>query len=193
MPSPIGHLAFWPLIWRRGAPPAADRTRRRLWAAAVAIALLAPDFDVALAIVYQTRISDVHNGPSHSLAAALIFAALFAALCTLLLRVRFLPAAGVLLAAYLSHLLLDIFTWGRGIELFWPLTHARIQSPLPIFMGVRHSVGAPLWMHLLTALNDLAFCAVVWLLWRAVRKARGAAGDQARIPSHPSEPTSGPT
>lgn len=184
MPSPIGHLAFWPLLGRRSAPPPAERTRRRLWAAAVAVALLAPDFDVALALVYHTRISDVHNGPSHSLAAAILFAVVFAGLCAAILRVRYAAALGVLLVAYLSHLLLDVLTWGRGIELLWPLTHARIQSPVPIFMGVRHSVGAPLWMHALTALNDLAFCGLVWLIWRAARKARPAPAELSRTPSH---------
>ncbi len=185
MPSPIGHLAFWPLLWRRNAPPAAERTRRRLWAAALATALLAPDFDVALALVWQTRISDVHNGPSHSLAAAILFAAALAGICAAILRVRYVPAAAVLLAAYLSHLLLDILTWGRGIELFWPLSDLRIKSPIPIFMGVRHSVGAPLWMHLLTALNDLAFCGLVWLLWRTHRRTR------PRVNRPTASPTSG--
>lgn len=173
MPSPIGHLAFWPLLRRRRtAPAAATRTQSLLWGLMIAVALLAPDFDVALAFVYHTRISEVHNGPSHSLLAALVFALPAAGLCTWLAGVRYRRAVVVMLAGFLSHLLLDIFTWGRGIELFWPLTHTRIASPVPLFLGVRHSSGAPLWMHALTAANDLTFCAVVWALMWAWRRRR---------------------
>ncbi len=170
MPSPIGHLAFWPLLRRQGLTT--NRTQRRLWGLMIAVALLAPDFDVALAFVYQTRISQVHNGPTHSLLAALVFALPVAGLGTWLTGVRYRRALVVMLAGYLSHLLLDIFTWGRGIELFWPLTHTRIASPVPLFLGVRHSSGAPLWMHVLTAANDLMFFAVVAALawgWRRRR------------------------
>jgi len=167
-------FAIWPYVKRR-LDPQLTATRRILLGCAVFAALLAPDSDVLMGLVYPSAsIMDYHNGPTHSLLVGVVFALLFGGVCWIIIRGRWLPFTLVGVLCYTSHVLLDWLTWGRGVQLFWPVSEARFQAPFPLFMGVRHSVGAPFSTHMLTGANDLMFGVAVWLVsrWAWSRHAR---------------------
>jgi hypothetical protein len=76
-----------------------------------------------------------HDGyhVSHSLFVNLVLTGLGAGLVLLTHRVsgRLLLAC---LAAWMSHFLLDtLYSHGKGISLFWPISKARLALPIPIF------------------------------------------------------------
>ncbi len=127
------------------------------------VGLMGPDVDLALWFVYPTQaVATYHNGPTHSLLLALAFALPFALVCRAVsgLPWMFLAITGA--ALYGAHVVVDWVTWGRGVQMFWPITEARFKAPFPLLMGVRHSVGAPVTTHLLTVANDLVFSLAVW-------------------------------
>lgn len=166
MPSPIAHcsLAFlgWPMLRRRVHTTTTRLTRIVLFGAVIA-GLMGPDFDLLAGPIMGVRFSVYHNGFTNSLLCAPVFGLLFAGLCRALVRQRFAFLWMFGTGLYLSHILLDLFTWGRGIQLFWPFTAERVQGPVILFRGVRHSIGAGLSEHVLTVLWDLTFALLVWI------------------------------
>lgn len=141
MPSPIGHgLAGLSAAWVAQAicrtPGLPAWTARGLLAAAVGLAL-APDLDLLVAR---------HRGPSHSVGATLIVAAVSAAVASR----RRLPAGVVVTAcslAYGSHVLLD---WlGRdtsdpaGLMVLWPVSQSHFSSCLELFRDISRRYWIP--------------------------------------------------
>ncbi|MFA9479103.1 metal-dependent hydrolase [Phycisphaerales bacterium AB-hyl4] len=168
MPSPIAHvgLAFFarPFLARHPAAHALSRPRRWAFYALISFALIAPDLDFALAFIFTHPLHD-HGTYMHSLFAAILFAPLFAFIAYPLLQ-RSIPRLTLALvgfAAYSSHLLLDLFTPGRGIMLAWPVTTERFASPVPLFFGAHHSQLWAFHLHLITLLTELIFVALVGL------------------------------
>lgn len=137
---------------------------------AVLVGLMGPDADVFLGLLTGRGMGYYHNGASHSLFFGIIFGVLFAWVCRRISNhgAKYLFLIGW--ATYTSHVLLDALTWGSGVQMFWPISDSRIGSPIPLFLGVRHSVNAPFHVHLLTVANDLTFALMVWVvcrfLWR---------------------------
>jgi inner membrane protein len=145
MPSAISHaapaLALYPLF--------RSRTPERLWLLGVACAM-APDLDVLafrFGIPYEHPLG--HRGLFHSLP----FAALFAALLTLVIFTRPWPGASrlatwlYLFLATASHGVLDTFTdGGLGVALWCPIECSRHFAPFrPIAvspLGLRAFFGA---------------------------------------------------
>jgi len=158
-------FAAWPLVGRNATGPLSS-LRRWLLVAATLTAFMAPDFDGVAALLVGRPWRDFHNNWTHSLSFCLALSVPFGLICGLLAQGRYLFFAALGAAAALSHVVLDALTWGSGVMLLWPFTPQRFQSPILIFRGVRHSVGAPLSSHLLTVANDLAFALVVYLLSR---------------------------
>ena len=111
------------------------------WALAV-FAANGPDLDFLPGLLVGD-INRFHQGPSHSLAAAMIFGII------VFLVARSLSGPAMRLAvlgflAYGSHLLLDFFTQDKrapfGIPLFWPVSSDSFMSPWQVFGGVKHGV-----------------------------------------------------
>lgn len=102
---------------------------RRLLCAAVAAAML-PDSDVVafkLGIAYGDAVG--HRGASHSIAFALLVAAIALMLARRLHTTR-AKAFGFAGLATLSHPVLDMFTnGGLGVALWWPFSAARVFAP----------------------------------------------------------------
>ena len=175
MSSPIAHcsliLAAWPPV-RRRLPAGTPVSRKRLAVAAVLVALMAPDADLLMFPWAGPDLRTFHNYFSHSLLLAPIFGIAFGFLCRLLTGGRWTFYAIVGCLCYVSHILVDAVTWGRGVQMFWPLTDQRFSAPFCLFYGVRHSVGAPWTSYLITVANDLGFGVVVWLLTRRLRRVR---------------------
>ena len=169
MSSPIAHgslmFAIWPVVRRRLDQPLSITRRCSLWGLLL-VMLLAPDADMLLGPLTGQPLMHFHNQFSHSVFVGVAAAVLFAIVCRWIVGGRwvFWVLAGFL--AYLSHLLIDIATFGRGVQLFWPISDARVSAPIPLFFGVRHSVGAPLGAHLITLVTDSMFGLGVWLMAR---------------------------
>lgn len=181
MPSPLAHASLAcfarSLLARQGF---ANLPRPRRWAfyALLGFALCAPDLDFALRLLPPHPLH-AHGTFLHSLAAAVLFAPLFGFVAHGLLQraIAWWRLALVGLLAYSAHLLMDMFTPGRGVMLLWPIIDQRLSAPLPLFVGAEHSdLWAWRW-HLLTLTTELAFAGVVWLIARRLslagaRKAR---------------------
>ncbi len=175
MPSPIAHcsltFALWPAT-KRCLPSGLSSRRRSLIGVGVLACLMAPDVDVAVGVLSGKGMAYYHNGATHSIAFSLLVGVVFAGAGRWTCGTAFSRMFWIGSVACLSHVALDAMTFGRGVELFWPITEARVQTPIPMFLGVRHSVGAPWTTHLLTAANDCAFAALVWGVCRFARRQR---------------------
>jgi membrane-bound metal-dependent hydrolase YbcI (DUF457 family) len=123
MPLPLAHtlvgasLAEALLPWRT--------PRRNIKVALIACLALLPDCDFLLVWVFGLA-HDWHRGFSHSMAFALSFGVLLTALWG---RHR-LREVAVCTLVLMSHGLLDTLTTidGRGVELFWPFSSARLKA-----------------------------------------------------------------
>ena len=168
-------LAAWPAVNRR-LPRDLSTTRKVILGVLLLAMLGAPDADILTGIFSDAPLKDYHNYFSHSLAVAIAAAIPFALACGWVARGHWWFWYLMGLVAYLSHVAIDTFTWGRGVQLFWPISEVRVSSPFPIFYGVRHSVGAPWMTHLITIANDLAFALLVWWIvrWRRFRAANAS-------------------
>ena len=107
-----------------------------------------------------------HNQGSHSLVSGLVVAALLAGILYAFQRRGIKTWMVIFLAAYESHVLLDAFTLGRGVMLFWPFSSARFSPPFYLFYGLRWSDGLFSINHLWTFLTEAGLIAGVYCLFR---------------------------
>ncbi len=178
MPSPIAHCSLFIAIWptaRSRLAAGASKPRRRLLAGAILFGLMAPDVDAVYGLLTGGGIGRFHNGFTNSLFCAPVFGVLFALLCGAVLRCGWRYPFVLGASAYVSHIVLDMLnSRGRGVQLLWPLTDERFASPVPLFVGVIHSVNAPWSVHAITVVNELLFAAgvcVVCSWWRSRQRA----------------------
>lgn len=170
MPSPIAHIAVGGLIARRVTRGTSNLSNAFRITAICIFFSLAPDLDVVYAI-FAGDMLRYHNQGTHSLLAWLVICGLTAPVFSSM--VKGIPPKkmfGILLLCYGTHLLLDLFTHGRGLKLFWPISHARFRSPLLLFYGLHWSEGIFSMRHLTTLANELVFVVVLagltFPLWR---------------------------
>lgn len=169
MASPLTHMVVGYALFRTALPRfpelAIGKKAILLLAAAVVGAMLA-DADAVAGVIHHD-LGTYHNQFSHSLGMA-VAAGLAAGLAGRLITGFGLGRWITLgLAAYLSHVLIDFATLGRGVQLFWPLTNQRYTSPVPLFCGLHWSEG--LWSvdHLITLANEIPImAAMLWLTHR---------------------------
>lgn len=169
MPSPVAHFSMGACLWfflkdRMG--PAWQRTRLLRWTLFGLFLLFSilPDFDAVLGLIARDM-HRFHNQQSHS-----IFFGLLASAVLAIGLHPFFPFVSrkkwfaVICLSYQLHLLMDLFTRGRGLRLFWPFTSERIPAPLEFFTGLRWSHG--LWSdaHWLTLANELLFSAGLFFI-----------------------------
>lgn len=160
MPSPIAHsitgYALFKLFRLKCHPPFRRVPALLGWSIVMANAA---DLDFLAQLFTDAR---VHRGMTHSIGFTLGLCCLVAIAASAIARpwvkqILLLTAAG-----YGSHLLLDFFTaGGRGMQLFWPLTPAFFQSPIPLFPPVHHSHGLFYWGHLLFISYELLYAVLV--------------------------------
>jgi inner membrane protein len=160
-----------------GAAAGRAAARERPWRLMVVLALLSmlPDLDVvafAFGIPYHAPFG--HRGAFHSLAAALVIAALaaLAAPGFRVSRLRMFVAAGAVLA---SHGLLDSLTdGGLGIALFWPLSNHRFFSawrPFPV-APIGSGIFSHYGLHVLLAESLVAVPLLLYAVWPRRRSGR---------------------
>jgi inner membrane protein len=163
MPSPITHVTAGYIVYRFAK--AGSRTRPEagtdvvLLASAVILSLL-PDFDSVLGIL-MGDFGRYHNNLSHSLLVGLMVALAVGGLSSLTTRDQFGLWFGLALACYQLHIVLDYFTWGRGVMAFWPITPERFSPPVALFYGFHWSEGLVSHRHLWTLLTEAPLAAAL--------------------------------
>jgi membrane-bound metal-dependent hydrolase YbcI (DUF457 family) len=123
---------------------------------------LLPDVDSIAGFLLQD-FGRYHNSLSHSLFVGLVVALLLGQLAWGIQHSGFVDWFVLALCCYELHIVLDFFTVGRGVMLFWPLSSARFQPPVFLFYGLHWSDGIVSIKHLWTLLSELAFVALVVL------------------------------
>ena len=93
-----------------------------------------------------------HRGFSHSLMAAFLCGLLVAFLAVTLSQASFKRAFLLSSGAYLSHVLLDLFS--APVTLFWPFSSENVSSPVILFMGGGEAI------HQISNLKEF----IVWFL-----------------------------
>lgn len=166
MPSPIAHAGVY-LLLRHAAPTGVlrqrPRWRRLAFVGLCLFALVAPDFDFIVSAMLADNARAEHGLFMHSFVAALVFAPLWGAAARWLIGGPWLRMAAIGLAAYASHIVMDYFTRGRGVALFWPVYPERLSGP-PLFYGIRHSELGAIGAHAITLTTELLFVGLLWLV-----------------------------
>ena len=141
MATPIAHSLFGLACVRLGNTH--WRAPAWRWYLFAIVAANAPDLDFIPGLLVGD-INRFHQGPTHSLTAALLFG-VFATLAARWLQSKPLHVGILGTALYSSHLLLDFFCRdGRppfGQPLLWPFTDTHWIAPQPLFSGgIKHGV-----------------------------------------------------
>ena len=158
MPSPLGHaLGGIAAGWAVARTPRTRQDWRKYGLLFAALAMF-PDSDLLL---------QVHRGPTHSIAAALLAGlAIFA-----VVRDARLSLAAA--CAYATHPLLDWLgadtSWPRGVMALWPLTREHYKSAVEVFDSVwRRNETPDFWLHNIKAVarEVVILAPLAWLAWR---------------------------
>lgn len=170
MPSPVAHAGMVLLAGRWTPRSAPGRLLPSpAWSAALVFMLCLPDIDFLVARLTGIDVLG-HGGALHSLLFGVLAGTLFGSIAAAVdgpwsaQRWGRWSALGV--GCVWSHLLLDMFTRGGGVMLFWPLWNERIASPLTLFYGAHHSQPFAFHLHAITLSTELLFVGAVWLLAR---------------------------
>lgn len=170
MASPLGHVAvasalLWVFRSRLGlVAPTQVKRAIRIGTGLIFLSLW-PDADAVFGIWFRD-LARYHNQFSHSLITIILAVPVLALGFKWWAQIAWRDGLLVTFVASLLHIVMDYFTYGRGVMLFWPLTVQRFQSPVLLFYGLQwsHSWRSP--VHLLTLLNELLFMTVLAIaLW----------------------------
>ncbi len=165
MPSPIAHTTMGYIIHKVYQARRPEQSLGwlgplpRLLLVTAGMSLL-PDLDSAAGILLRD-FGRYHNNGSHSLFVGLAVALGIGGLVWWRKRSGFGYWFVLILLCYQFHIILDFFTYGRGVMLFWPLSPERFASPIKLFYGLHWSDGFISIKHIWTLLNELGFAALV--------------------------------
>ncbi len=165
MSSPIAHVAAGYAVYSlfRQKLPALTVpgiTSNNAWAGLTAFFCLLPDLDVIAAFAFGS-FERFHNNFSHSLAFCTGIPLLIAPFLTMLTRLNLSTSIVLILTCCYAHAVIDLFTMGRGLMLFWPFSLQRFHAPVALFTGVPWSSKFTSPSYLVMILNDLCFAAAV--------------------------------
>ena len=165
MPSPIAHLSAGCLIGRKA--------KLGLWEMFAVLALSQlPDLDSIPGILFGD-FGKYHNNLTHSIFFCVAASAVVGMAVSMFWKGKGKRWFLLSLIASSLHLLMDLFTTGRGQMLFWPITSARFKPPFQFFYGLQWSKGLFSISHLWTTLNEVAVILVVVLVY-VLLKRRGS-------------------
>lgn len=175
MPSPIAHAAAGYAVYRLIPKQKVEKvTGKRgstpLLLLALALSFL-PDIDFLPGLLVG-HFDQFHNTISNSLFSGLLVALLFGILLWLKERRHFMFWFTFTLLCYELHVIMDYFTLGRGVMLFWPFTAERFQPAFNLFYGLHRSDGWLSVRHLWTLLTETIFSTVILFALRLTREDR---------------------
>lgn len=173
MPSPVAHLAVG-FALRRLLGPRTESRRRFLVAACFLFLSILPDLD-AIPGVLLGDFGRYHNNLTNSVAFVMVSAAI-ASVVARLLKQDPLWWFAAALACLSAHVVMDLFTVGRGVMLAWPFSHHRFKPPFTLFYGLHWSGGVWDRRHLVTLVTESCFVLVLFVvpLARALRRSMEA-------------------
>ncbi len=154
MPSPIAH-SLVAVIVARSVTPALLSARGLGMLLYVGFFSMLPDVD-AIVGIGLSDLGRYHNNMTHSLGFIALVGVATWCVSRLLKRPRPLRWAALACGCMLLHVLMDLFTVGRGVMLTWPLTSQRVTPPFTLFHGLHWSEGLWSRSHLDTAISELA-------------------------------------
>lgn len=169
MPSPLAHSAVGYIVAKVLLPRYRKKgnidlgNNKKLVIAAVILSLL-PDFDSGLGVIFSD-FGRYHNNISHSLVSGLVTSVLIGLVVKVAMKAQFWVGFIATLIFYELHIVMDFFTYSRGIMLLWPFTSQRLQSDILLFYGLHWSDGFLSVNHIITLANEILFIALlVWVL-----------------------------
>jgi hypothetical protein len=171
MPSPIGHALAGLSVHALTARDEAER-REPLRLALIVGAALAPDLDLLLNLMDGRN---HHQGPSHSIGAAVLAAlavTTFGVLAGRREAWRLGAWAGV---GWLSHLALDFLSIDTsppiGLPLLWPVATGYYKSPWPLFLDIGRTLNLATVVHnaMAVAWEIVVLGPLAWWSWRSWR------------------------
>lgn len=187
MPSPIAHSAAGYAIyrvwsWKRTDVRASSpKLRAGLLALVIGLSLL-PDVDSILGLI-TGNFGRYHNNLTHSLFVGLVIAGIIGSIAAITRGYRFADGFLLTLVCYSLHVVMDFFTYGRGVMALWPFSAERFASPIPIFYGLHWSQGVVSARHLVTLATEMVFVFFVVLTPRAWASVAGDGNPFSREPS----------
>jgi len=167
MPSPIAHTTTGYIIHKIYQAQRPEQSWWRLGPLPVLLIVTAglsllPDID-SVAGFLLGDFGRYHNSGSHSLFVGLAVALAIGGLVWWIKRSGFVDWFVLAVLCYQFHIVLDFFTVGRGVMLFWPVSPARFESPVKLFYGLHWSDGVVSVNHIWTLLSELGFAALAVL------------------------------
>ena len=162
MPSPIAHITAGFIIGSAMVPAMASTSTRglpRQYLLPISVSLAAsmmPDLDSTVGVA-TGQFAKYHNNLTHSLIVGMMVAPVFALFVARRSGTAWFRWLAVVWIAYAVHVIMDYFTIGRGVMMFWPLTSARFRAPISLFYGFHWSDGLVSSRHLTTLWTELAF------------------------------------
>jgi hypothetical protein len=165
MPSPIAHISVGYLLYRFFGKHISYRRHnyRRLFTILLIGVFLflsmVPDLDAVVGML-TNQMGRYHNNWTHSIIVCVGISLVGAAVMYLIVD-KLAVCLGAAFACCSLHIIMDFFSYGRGVMLLWPITYHRFQPPFYIFMGLHWSEGVWSALHLLTLLNELLFVAIL--------------------------------
>ena len=177
MPSPLAHLTAGYVVYEvyRRKRPHQDKKRIgpvSLLLIIVSILSLLPDVDSAAGIL-TGDFGRYHNNLTHSLLVGVGVSLAISSLISIKDRANFTAWFIISLISYNLHIVLDFFTYGRGVMAFWPLSSERFLSPVTLFYGLHWSDGWLSIRHLLTLVTEVGFVALVGIVVFLHHKRKG--------------------
>ena len=152
MPSPVAHSLAGAAVAFIAIRSGVVSRQWVFWLGSLAFAANAPDLDFVPG-VFVGEPGIYHHGPTHSLAASVVFAVaawMAAAIARLADPRQFALLMGL---GYLSHVLLDFLTIDTrapfGMALYWPFTSRIVSSPVQIFVEIWTAGRRTFWLSLL--------------------------------------------
>ena len=165
MPSPIAHAAAGYVLYtisrvRRSSDSVKPRVHDvRLLLILVGLSL-ALDLDAAVGIA-ANDLGRYHNQGMGSPVGGAIVALVIASAIQLSSGRGFRKALRLSLLCFQTHVLMDLFTVGRGVKLLWPFSEERFSPAVPLFYGLRWSDGLVSQHHVWTVVTELVFVLIV--------------------------------
>ena len=164
MPSPIAHLGVGYAVYRHYKEKL-PQDKRNFWKFPFQLILVTglsmlPDLDVIPAIIFRDMRA-YHNNISHSLFVGIPVALVVAGILQRFYRSNFWLWFFICLISYDLHVIMDALTAERGVLMLWPLSQARIASPIKIFYGLQWGLGWFSPWHLWTIFTETMFSVIV--------------------------------
>ncbi|MCB8981748.1 MAG: metal-dependent hydrolase [Ardenticatenaceae bacterium] len=176
MPSPIAHFAVGYAIYkvtqkriRPFSTAFAGIKPRRFLLPALLISSILPDLDFVPGLL-SGQFDRYHNMIAHSLIFGVIVALIASAAIWLIQKTGFVSWFLLVSACYELHVIMDYFTLGRGVMMFWPFSSVRYLPPFLLFYGVHRSEGWLSIQHVWTLVTELGFVVLLNLLVHTVLK-----------------------